>query len=67
MKVTFDFNESDTQETLDIFLQASKMHQGLIDLERIFKNWDKNDKEVTPDFVRSSFYSVIKENDIKLY
>ncbi len=67
MKITFDFTEEDSQETLDIFLQAPKMYQGLVDLDRIFKQWDKNDKEITPEFVRSTFYSIIEENNIKLY
>jgi len=68
MKVTFDFDgSSDDQESLEVFLQAHKMHQALLDLDRTFKQWDKADKEITADFVRECFYGVINENEIKLY
>jgi sugar/nucleoside kinase (ribokinase family) len=67
MKITFDFNEQDTQETLDVFLQAPKMHQALLDLDRTFKQWDSADKEITSEFVRECFYGIVNENEIKLY
>jgi hypothetical protein len=66
MKVTFDFSGEDDQESLDVFLQAHKMHQALLDLNRTFKQWDKSEKEITSEFLRECFYAVINENEIKL-
>lgn len=67
MTITINFSEEDTQETLETYLNAPKFHQAMLDLDRRFKAFDKTGKDIEPHYLREVFYSILEENDLRLW
>jgi hypothetical protein len=72
MKVTYEFNDDDTNE-LRLVQQSGQMYWSLIEIKNEFRKWIKyNEKELNGDQLdaldkfHQRFLDIVKENNVNL-